>query len=123
MGPSLQDGQTVTIETRDGTQSRTFEFDNDNIVTFGNVRVPFTSADLTATIAQTLTAKIGEAEFGVTASSLGDRVRLTGEGTIRFAAGFDGISLNTGASMRWLVDGATLRDGATVDNTCRGNRR
>ena len=120
-GMSMRDGDTITIFAADGVDSRTFEFDNDGIVTSGNVSVPFTLASTAAEIGVSLASQIESQDYGLTVSTGGASILLTGEGSVILGPVFTGVTVSTGLSLEVLQDGGTLEDGGTVTVVAANN--
>lgn len=75
-GADFTDGQTITLRDVDGTE-RTFEFDTDGSLTnTDHVAVEIQAGDLQSEVVAALVAAINDAEFDVTASSVGNRIDL-----------------------------------------------
>ncbi len=94
-GNSFLDGQVVTITNSQGVVKR-FEFDSDTPPNFaaGNQPVSFTEFSGSVTLAQTLSTKIANAGFNVSATTDGtNRITLTGERLVSLSFGFVGIEI------------------------------
>ncbi len=76
----LHDGETFVITDSTG-RSVTFELDDNNLLTPGNVRIPFTASTTTQQLADTLAIRIRDAGLGLWPFNMGNGiVALGGEG-------------------------------------------
>ncbi len=96
-GNAYQDGQVLTITNSQGVVKR-FEFDSNNSVAAGNIRVPFSASPISPTtpaaMAVTLANAITTAGFGVNAvSNEPGRIELTGERLVTPSFGFVGLEI------------------------------
>ncbi len=74
-GSGFTDGQTIIL--RDGTFQRTFEIDfNSTLNNANNERVVLSSGMLQSEVVAALVSAINDADFGVVASSTGNRIEL-----------------------------------------------
>ncbi len=80
-GTQLQDGQTITLASQQGSE-RVFEFEDTlqgPAGTQNNEPVPFSDASTPDEIAQTLANAINNVSLGVTATAIGNRVYLAND--------------------------------------------
>jgi len=73
----LQDGETFAVTDNAG-RSVTFELDNNNLWTPGNVRVPFTAATTLQQLADTLVIRIRDAGLGLWPYNAGNGIVILG---------------------------------------------
>jgi hypothetical protein len=69
---TIQDGDFITITRNGGSQSTVFEFDNNNTITAGRVRVPFTNTQSQSEIGEALATAITGAGIGLTPKHFGN---------------------------------------------------
>jgi len=97
-GASYRDGQILTITNAQGTVRR-FEFDSNNVIAGGNIRVPFTASPATSAsaLASTLAAAINSVPgFNVTATVSppgSSAIQLAGERSLSLSTSFVGIDI------------------------------
>ena len=91
--PELE-GKIVTLTAANGTVRR-FEFDSNNSVSVGNIRVPYTLADGPGRLADVLATQIrSRPELGISAVANGSQIVLSGERSISLALGLDIITIH-----------------------------
>ncbi len=91
--PDLE-GKIVTLTAANGTVRR-FEFDSNNSVGVGNIRVPYTLADGPGRLADVLATQIrSRVELNIGAIANGSQIVLTGERSISLALGLDIITIH-----------------------------
>ncbi|MFO0940772.1 MAG: pre-peptidase C-terminal domain-containing protein [Pirellulales bacterium] len=88
------EGKIVTLISASGVIRR-FEFDSDNSVGIGNIRVPYTLADGPGRLADVLATQIrSRTELAISAVANGSRIELVGERSISLSLGLDIITIN-----------------------------
>jgi hypothetical protein len=69
---AIEDGHTVTITRNNGSQTTTFEFDNDGSVAAGNVAVPYSDTDTQSEIGESLAQVISNSGIGLSPRHFGN---------------------------------------------------
>ena len=92
-GGTFRDGQILTLTSSQGVVRR-FEFDSNNLVAAGNIRVAFGPITTAAQMTQSLTNAIVGAGIGINATASGNRLTLQGERSAILSTGFVGLDVH-----------------------------